>query len=73
MAPFTICLGLGTTASLFAREPVKLGIQTPRRKLLAGLDFLAAIPPLPFLGEIGYSLGAGLRLSDLGPFAGFRV
>ena len=43
--------------------------ETPRRKFLGGLDFLATFPPMAFLGRCGNGLGAGFGLGDFGSFA----
>ncbi len=73
VAPLTFGFGLGTTSRLLTGQFVELGVQPTRGEFLGRLDFLPAFPPISFLREVGYGLGAGLGLSGLGPFAGFRV
>jgi hypothetical protein len=73
VAALAFGLGLGTAAGLFAGKAVKLGIQAAGGKLLLRLDFLATLPPMAVLRRLGYGLGAGFGLANVGPFFSFRV
>jgi len=57
-----VSLGARTSAGLVARQPVQLGVEPARGKLLVAGDFLAALPPVALLRRIGDGLRPGLAL-----------